>query len=271
MFVRALTSLEDLRSVVALEKDVWQYDGYEDVVSLPVLLAASKRGGILLGAFDTAGAMVGFVYSFPSVRDGVPAQWSHALAVVRSCRQAGIGRLLKLEQRRKALEMGIGIVEWTFDPLQVTNAHFNFRRLGVVAHEYEIDFYGESPSALHKGTATDRLIVEWAIASSRVEQRISESHAAERVESLPVANLTRDRGGWAECIELDTSIAEPRLCISVPADFHGMQSDDPTLAMGWRFATRTLFLEYLSRGYWATDFTLDRSANLGRYLLERTR
>ena len=33
--------------------------------------------------------------------------------------------------------MAIDLVEWTYDPLQAVNAHFNFARLGVVVEEYE--------------------------------------------------------------------------------------------------------------------------------------
>jgi len=56
--------------VAAIEKDVWGYTDAEDVVPPPVLIIAVKRGGILLGAFDESGAMKGFVYSIPALKDG---------------------------------------------------------------------------------------------------------------------------------------------------------------------------------------------------------
>ncbi len=55
--------------------EVWGYTDAEDVVPPPVLIVSAKRGGILLGAFDESGAMKGFVYSIPAVKDGRLTQW----------------------------------------------------------------------------------------------------------------------------------------------------------------------------------------------------
>ena len=67
MIIRDLTTIDDCRQVAVLEKDVWGYTDAEDVVPPPVLIVSAKRGGILLGAFDEAGAMKGFVYSIPAI------------------------------------------------------------------------------------------------------------------------------------------------------------------------------------------------------------
>ena len=151
MIIRPLTTIEECRQVAALEKDVWGYTDAEDVVPPPVLIVSAKRGGILLGAFDEAGVMKGFVYSIPAVKDGKLTQWSHMLGVTRDARDAGLGLRLKLAQRERSLEMGIDLVEWTYDPLQALNAHLNFTKLGVVVEEYEENIYGESSSPLHSG------------------------------------------------------------------------------------------------------------------------
>ena len=82
MQIRPLTTLEDCRQVAALERTVWGYTDAEDVVPPPVLIVSIKRGGILLGAFDDGGAMKGFVYSMPAIKDGRPTQWSHMLGVM---------------------------------------------------------------------------------------------------------------------------------------------------------------------------------------------
>ena len=57
--IRPLTTLEECRQVVALEKQVWGYTDAEDVVPAPVLIVSIKRGGVLLGAFDASGEMAG--------------------------------------------------------------------------------------------------------------------------------------------------------------------------------------------------------------------
>ena len=48
--------------------------------------------------------------------------------------------------------MGIEEIEWTFDPLQASNAHLNIARLGAVVEEYEENIYGVSTSPLHQGS-----------------------------------------------------------------------------------------------------------------------
>ena len=168
MTIRELTTIEDCRAVAALEREIWGYTDAEDVVPPPVLIVSVKRGGILLGAFDPAGEMQGFVYSIPSIKDGRPAQWSHMLGVVPAARDAGLGMRLKLAQRDRALAMGIDLIEWTYDPLQALNAHLNFARLGVVVEEYEENIYGESSSALHRGSPTDRFVAEWRLGAPHV-------------------------------------------------------------------------------------------------------
>ncbi len=90
-----LTSLEEFRSVVELEKQVWEYTDAEDVVPVPILAVNVQRGGILIGAFDEGREMVGFVYSLPGVRRGQLTQWSHMLGVIKHQRSAGIGKQLK--------------------------------------------------------------------------------------------------------------------------------------------------------------------------------
>jgi predicted GNAT superfamily acetyltransferase len=37
---------------------------------------------------------------------------------------------------------GFDLMEWTFDPLEIKNAHLNIARLGAIARRYQPDFYG---------------------------------------------------------------------------------------------------------------------------------
>src|SRR3972149_1736669 len=64
---------------------------------------------------------------------------------------------------------GIELVEWTFDPLEIKNAHFNLVRLGAIARRYIPNCYGITSSPLHAGLPTDRVMVGWWLESARVE------------------------------------------------------------------------------------------------------
>jgi predicted GNAT superfamily acetyltransferase len=187
-------------------------------------------------------------------------------------------------------------MEWTFDPLQALNAHLNFAKLGVVCQEYARNVYGESTSALHKGTPTDRFVVEWHLASAHVDRRVRRSRerlgfTAERgdpagfaadvsggtrepaatdiavraaeASDAPLANRVVDTGAWQRSTPGDLAIETPRLWIEIPAAFTEMQQQAPDLALEWRHHSREMFETYFARGYRAVDFEIGRR----RYLL----
>lgn len=272
MIIRDLTTIEECRQVAALERDVWGYTDAEDVVPPPVLIVSVKRGGILLGAFDSSGAMAGFVYSIPAVKDGRLTQWSHMLGVLPDARQAGLGLQLKLAQRERALQMSVDLIEWTYDPLQAQNAHLNFAKLGVVVEEYEENIYGESSSPLHRGSPTDRFVAEWKLTAPHVERRIGRGAAVLRdagVASAPLVNPSRAAGPDLAPGDADLTLDAPRLLIEIPAGFADLQVRHPALALEWRMATRAIFQHYLRHGYRVVDFFLSRESGRGHYLLAR--
>lgn len=273
MHIRPLTTIEECQHVVRLEKEVWGYTDAEDVVPAPILIVSIKRGGILLGAFDEAGEMKGFVYSMAAMKDGRPSQWSHMLGVVSDARDRGLGATLKLAQRDQALAMGIDLIEWTYDPLQAMNAHLNFTKLGIVVEEYEENIYGESSSVLHRGTPTDRFVAEWKITAPHVERRIASIGKPiardQSVSSAPVVNPSRAGGRFLAPGEPNLGLTDRRLLVEIPVGFNEIQSSDPVLALEWRMSSRAIFQTYFSKGYRAVDFFLNRSAARGHYLLAR--
>jgi predicted GNAT superfamily acetyltransferase len=273
MLIRPLTTLEECRQVAALEKTVWGYADAEDVVPPPVLIVSIKRGGILLGAFDDGGSMRGFVYSMPAIKQGRPTQWSHMLGVMPEMRAAGLGARLKLAQRQAALDMGLDLIEWTYDPLQAGNAHLNFAKLGVVVEEYEENIYGESSSPLHSGTSTDRFVAEWRLSEPHVQRRIAAlggpSVRDSSVAGAPVVNPSQPGEPWLRPGSADLSIDARRLLVEIPVGFSEMLERDSRLAHDWRMSTREIFQVYFRRGYRAVDFFLAREARRGQYLLAR--
>src|SRR5437762_13983018 len=80
--------------------------------------------------------------------------------VLSDYRDRGVGRMLKPHQPDEALSRGIRLIQWTFDPLELRNAHFNLNRLGAICREYLPNLYGVRTSPRHRGLATDRLPVE---------------------------------------------------------------------------------------------------------------
>ncbi len=161
-----MTTLEQFERCVVLQLEVWGYsDG--DVIPRRVFVVAQRIGGQVIGAFD-GDTIVGFAMSLPGYRNGKPYLHSHMLAVLPEYRNVGLGRRLKLAQRDDAIARGFDLMEWTFDPLEIKNAHLNIARLGAISRRYQPDFYGPSSSPLQGGLPTDRLYAEWWLRSPRV-------------------------------------------------------------------------------------------------------
>jgi predicted GNAT superfamily acetyltransferase len=75
---------------------------------------------------------------------------------------------LKQAQREHALQRGIHLIEWTFDPLESKNAYLNIAKLGVIVRRYYVNLYGATASQMQHGLESDRLIAEWYIDKPRV-------------------------------------------------------------------------------------------------------
>ncbi|HET9363823.1 MAG TPA: GNAT family N-acetyltransferase, partial [Candidatus Angelobacter sp.] len=164
--IRKCQGIDELNACVALQKEVWNFADV-DLVPLRMFVVSQKIGGQVIGAFQ-GNELVGFAFFIPGSRAGHAYLHSHMLAVRSAFRNHGLGRRLKLAQRDDAMEHGFELMEWTFDPLEIKNAHLNLARLGAIARRYSINHYGYSSSPLQGGLPTDRLVAEWWLKSRRV-------------------------------------------------------------------------------------------------------
>ena len=104
--IRALHTHQEMTDAVKLQQLIW---GFEDVELMPVRLfvTATKIGGQVFGAFDQ-GRMIGFCLAIPGIKPqgNKSSLRSHMLGVIKEYRDAGVGRMLKLEQRKDAVARG---------------------------------------------------------------------------------------------------------------------------------------------------------------------
>src|SRR5579864_177403 len=170
--VRKCGTLKEYETCVQLQREIW---GEADLEIEPVTMfvVASVTGGQVLGAFDGT-RLVGYTLAVVGVHEKTVYLHSHQTGVSAEYRDRGVGRMLKLFQREEALVRGIRLVEWTFDPLELKNAHFNLNRLGAICRRYIKDLYGVTTSPLHRGIPTDRLVAEWRLDSQRVVAAIQD-------------------------------------------------------------------------------------------------
>jgi predicted GNAT superfamily acetyltransferase len=247
--IRDCKGQDELEACVQLQVDTWGYDP-TDVIPRKAFLVWQKVGGQVIGAFDTeipgAGpeggpdSLVGFVLSLPGVKKGngrpQPYLHSHMMAVKAGYRNRGLGVQLKLAQRKEALERGIGLIEWTFDPLEIKNAFLNIHKLGAVVRSYLVDFYGVSSSRLQGGLPTDRLLAEW------------------RLDSVHVRGILDGRAPNALVIEEQ---------IRVPAAIYNWKATEPgrEQALAVQLENRRRFLEAFSKGLAVLGFVRDEEGN----------
>src|SRR6266571_1577327 len=115
--IRECTSVEDYQQCVNLEKTVWKDD---DLGIMPIRLYMISKAceAPTIGAFDASGRLVGFVHTMIGLMGRNVAYHSHLAAVVEDMRHRQIGFRMKLAQRQRAIEAGVALIFWTFDPLQ---------------------------------------------------------------------------------------------------------------------------------------------------------
>jgi predicted GNAT superfamily acetyltransferase len=221
--IRKCTALDDFHRCVAIQKSVWGESDLE-VEPCVTFVVANQTGGQVIGAFD-GDTMVGFTLAMAAIRGNTRYLHSHMTGVLPSHRDRRIGRMLKLFQRDEALARDIRLVEWTFDPLETRNAHFNFNRLGALSRQFIPNFYGVTSSPLHRGLVTDRLLVEWHLDSKRVIAAIND--------------LTPDPTDSPATIQL-------------PAELEQWKSANLSCIAELQTRVRTEFQRWFAKGYAAT-------------------
>ncbi len=265
--IRSLDSLDEYRACVDLQEEIWGA-GFSEKVPVAVLMMARKLGGVVAGAFDEAGALVGFVFGLTGWVERRPMHWSDMLAVRSDHRNRGIAVELKAFQRRELLAAGVQRASWSFDPLESKNAHLNLGKLGGVVREYVPDMYGRTGSALHGELPTDRFIVSWELDADRVRDRLAGSTAPpawEEVRSLPEAFAVEGTASGPRPGTPRIGPLGPRVRVPVPAAFSMLRARDPDLAFRWRKATRQVLVQLLGEGYEARE--LVQEGTLSHYLL----
>jgi predicted GNAT superfamily acetyltransferase len=174
--------------------------------------------------------MVAFLVAIPGLKEAARGYLhSHMMGVLPEYRNHGLGRALKMAQKRDALHRGIPLIEWTFDPLELKNAYLNIEKLGAIMRRYLFNNYGTTSSHLHGALPTDRLVAEWWVAEPRVN-------------AAPI---------------------EAR--IAIPANISDLRTTDPPAAREIQLRASEQFTEYFRKGLAVVGF--ERSDTAGTYLL----
>jgi predicted GNAT superfamily acetyltransferase len=251
--VRDLIQYEEFLQVREVQQQIWGFTQGEGLYP-PMLKTAADNGGTIIGAFDGA-KLIGFLFGFVGLHtDRHLKLCSQTMGILPEYRNKGVAATLKWAQRERVLANEIDLITWTYDPLEAPNARLNLHTLGGVAHIYKQNIYGENFGALGKGLPSDRFLVEWWIATERVQQR----HDRIAVEPIgvdsPIVNACSGVTGDRRITTIDLNLDAPIIRVEIPNDLQAIKQSNMTLAQEWRLQTRELFETYFARGYEVIDF-----------------
>lgn len=237
--IRECVSTEDFQQCIELERAVWRDD---DIGIMPIRLYMISKAckAPTIGAFDQAGRLVGFVHTMLALMGRHVVYHSHLAAVIEGLRHKDIGYRMKLKQREFAIDAGISLIMWTFDPLQSRNAHLNINKLGAIIRRYEANYYGEGLSSVFGADVpSDRVFAEWWVRSPHVTaalggERPSVSDAQKVVIPENINNVaahsTEDYSRWRLRVreEFTTTLKSGMIA-------RGFQRDSPTATSRYLF------------------------------------
>ncbi|HDD64478.1 MAG: hypothetical protein B6U94_07295 [Thermofilum sp. ex4484_79] len=275
LIIRRPKSPEEFRIIMDIMKDAWGMADYTEAVPAHFLRSIDDNGGLVLIAYDRD-TPVGFTLGILARSDSRLYLYSHMTGVVSKYKYKGVGFKLKLAQRQWAIEQGLDLVKWTFDPLQGLNAYFNFNKLGVVCNTYYRNFYGEIRDGINRGLITDRFKVDWWIKSKRVELKVKgllKPPSFNEVRNLgEVANVTEEiAGGVRKISEIKLDIDSEVVFVEIPGELSKVRDYSLDLANDWRLRTRQIFETYFAKGYYAIELISEKEDEIRRnfYVLWR--
>ena len=239
MRIEIAESTDAMNAVRAVFDQVWPGEGTQ--VTPNLLRALVHAGSYVSLVIDDDDRVVAAALGFPARDASLPGGvylHSHMAAVVEGRRDEGIGAAIKQHQRAWALEQGIPVVSWTFDPLVRRNAHFNVNRLGVEVRAYHPDFYGVMTDAINAGDRTDRLVAWWVVDSERAQAAARGDLGVPDHEVL--ARTSRDLISLHDGAPrlADRPSGDETVLVSLPDDAVALRKADPDLGLQWRLAVR---------------------------------
>lgn len=236
--IRECSSIEDFQQCIDLERGVWK-DADLGIMPIRLYMISKACKAPTIGAFEASGRLVGFVHTMIALIDTHVVYHSHLAAVVEDLRHQDIGLRMKLAQRQHAMNAGVPLIIWTFDPLQSRNAHLNINKLGAVIRRYEVNYYSEGLSTVFDSDVpSDRIFAEWWVSSAHVE-------------SVLAGNRPK--------------VENPAESVLIPEDINKVRAISVEEHLKWRLRVREGFQSKLTGGLIVRSF--ERADGTSRYLL----
>ena len=266
----------DYKACIDIQQEAIGHSKEMYFIPVSLLIAASRSGGILLGAYSGLGDMIGFTFSILGMREGKQIQHCCLLATKAAYKNFDIGFKLQSALRKETLKRKITCVTCNFDPMQPLHSYFFLGKLGFHANVYEENLYGEASNQIDRGLPADRMTAAWNLEDNEVVKRLETGPPChdfrKELKRIPAINQLLEsapRLFVSSPINMDCN-AET-LFFEVPFNLPEIKNRDLGAAMEWQRNLRQVFQCYFQKGYTAIDFwAAEQKGHLRTgYLLEK--
>lgn len=231
-----LSDIDELTAVSNLLSQVWGRNPGASSLPADLLRAMSTAGNYVAGAsLDSrmVGGCVGF-FGTPDER----ILHSHIAGVAVPSRVHHVGFALKQHQRAWALDRGVSVIKWTFDPLVRRNAYFNLVKLAAGAVAYLPNFYGPMADEINAGDQTDRLLIRWDLGQAEVLAALAGMPLVCDGSAELRNGASVGLGCGADQRPVQGVMTAARVLVAVPSDIEALRRTDRAVAASWRSALR---------------------------------
>ena len=200
------------------------------------------------------GPPVGFLIGFYKFGGPpLPADWaerfggdfrleSQIMGVLPEHRGLRIANILKKVQAELAWREGIGVINWTADPLLYANAALNFGLLRAVAFDFAPNLY-PFRNALNRVHAS-RFGLTWLVGSARVLEAPLVGGKAAIVDLLHRPEIEVVNEG---CERWSPEARSAMIAFEIPSNWTVLQQEDVAAAERWRATTDAIFAHYVGQ------------------------
>jgi predicted GNAT superfamily acetyltransferase len=245
--IRLLDSVAEFDAASLLVARIWSDDDPKAPAAL--LRALSHAGNFVAGAFSRT-ELVGVSIGFFGQEGNHLHLHSHITGVDPGLQNKSLGFALKQFQRSWALSHGAASVRWTADPLVRRNLHFNLCKLGATIVDYHPDFYGPLLDGVNGAGESDRVVLQWELASRRATEATSGP-----LEPVKHGRVILEPG--TDGNPSATQSGSEALLAWIPDDIVSLRRSDPPRAEAWREAVRLAVGGALADGYRGEAITRD--------------
>ena len=165
---------------------------------------------------------------------------SQTMGVLPGYRGMRIGFLLKKTQAAQAWKQGIGVINWTVDPLQFPNAALNLGLLRGLAYNFYPDLY-PFRNELNRVVAS-RFAITWIVGSKHVRDVPLFGSKALILDLTKQRNVAIVNRGWTD---VNYSVNNAVIAIEIPNNWTALQQAELEQALAWREVTDRIFAHYL--------------------------